>query len=218
MNDIAVLVVCNNPIIRIGLRSALSFNNVIKIEDEITDALAAIDWITSSSVDVVLLDVHANDVIDLGAFEEISRVKTKTKTVIITTLEDPESIIRAVTFGAKGYIIYNRVEPEDLITTIERVSDGETVIDSEAATNILIDLVGHRQPRRFKSNNDPIRHLTRREEQILKLISEGKANHEIAGILDVEEKTVKNHINNLYTKLHIKSRYEAILLMMKRSQ
>jgi DNA-binding NarL/FixJ family response regulator len=163
------------------------------------------------------MDVRMPDTDGIEATAEIMKARPEVKVMMMTVVEEQSTLLRALLAGAKGYLVYGRFTPDGLIKAIRAIAVGDTVTIPPLATPLL----DHMQAR-VKSVDDVaemerMEPLTSREKEILSLIAVGKGNREIARVLSIEEKTVKNHINNIYSKLQIKSRYEAISYMFWRS-
>lgn len=210
MKQITVLIVDDNFVIREGLRSSLAREADIVVVGEASTSSEAIQWIQESTVDVVLMDIHLPDIDGVEATAEILKIRPGTKVLVLTVSEDVSTWARAIAAGAKGYLVYGKFTPGELVETIRTVESGEVPLSSLVAPAVP-RLSGEGEPA-SEDSTDASSHtaLTLREMEIMSLIAAGKGNQEIARVLNVEEKTVKNHISNIYSKLHLKSRYEAI--------
>ena len=214
MDRIKALIVDDNLVIRKGLVSLLAEEQGIEVVGEVPTGAKAIEWIESSEADVVLMDIHMPGVDGIKATSEIMRIRPETKVLVLTALEDPSVLAQALLAGAKGCLVYNRFVPEELIDAVRAVVSGERVVVSPPVALAVLELNSsssetERKALKKLASKNPI---TKREEAVLKLIVAGKSNAEIADILNIKEKTVKNHINNVYSKLRIKNRYEVISL------
>jgi DNA-binding NarL/FixJ family response regulator len=213
---ITVLIVDDNPVIRMGLNSLLEDEPDIKLVGEASSGAEAVVRIGESSPDVVLMDMHMPGMDGLQATAEIIRIRPETRVLIITALEDPSALTQALAAGAKGCLIYSHFAPEELAEAIRSVASGEEAVVSSAVALAMLDPTSS-----DPSKKQPLDHLsvqyslTSRELDILNFIAEGKSNPEIAEALCISGKTVKNHINSIYSKLHVKSRYEVIRLRLK---
>jgi DNA-binding NarL/FixJ family response regulator len=118
--------------------------------------------------------------------------------------------------GAKGYLVYGRFTPEELVKAVHIVSEGGSIAIPPVASALLENIREHIDSVGDFTDMAGMEPLTSRESEILALIALGKGNREIAAALEIEEKTVKNNINNIYSKLQIKSRYQAISYMLGR--
>lgn len=214
MSEIRVLIADDNVVIRQGLRSLLDAEEGITVVGEASTGAEAIQWVRKHPVDVALMDLRMPVIDGIAATAEIMRVRPEVKVLVLTVTEDPMTLARSAQAGAKGYLVYSHFAPEELLRAVYAVASGDEIALSApvalALERMPRDLTGH-QSLEERQLRDP---LTSREAEILELIADGRSNAEIAQMLVVEEKTVKNHITRLYSKLDINSRYEAIRLRL----
>ena len=217
MSRITVLIVDDNFVIRRGLRSLLEIDTSIAILAEASTGSEAIQWVKNSPIDVVLMDIRMPGINGIKATADMLEIRPELKVLAITIIEDPLTIAQTIIAGARGYLIYGRFNSEDLSQTIHTIYDGGAIISPEVAP-ILLELVSNNETVNTTQEEHGIsgNTLTSREKDILMLIAAGKGNNEIAETLGIEEKTVKNYINNIYSKLQLKSRYEAISYVLRR--
>jgi len=216
MSQIRILIVDDNFVARRGLSSFLQTVSDISVVGEASTGRNAIEWIKSNSADTVLMDVRMPDTDGIDATAEIHRISPETRVLMLTVCDDQSTILRALLAGAKGYMVYGRFTPEDLIAAIHTVMSGESITVPPLSTSLLEHVHAHLSEVNDIEDMENMEPLTAREKEILSLIAIGKGNSEIADAFDVKEKTIKNHINNIYSKLQIKSRYEAINYMLQR--
>jgi DNA-binding NarL/FixJ family response regulator len=214
MSDIGVLIADDNVVIRQGLRSLLESEERVTVVGEVSTGAEAIQWMRRQSADVALMDIRMPVIDGIGATAEIMRARPETKVLILTVTEDPTALARSIRAGAKGYLVYSHFRPEDLLGAIHAVASGEEIPPSPAVALALQSLREEAPRTQCWERQQPVEPLTPREVDILDLIADGRSNAEIAEALVVEEKTVKNHITRLYSKLNINSRYEAIRLKL----
>jgi len=216
MNRIRILIADDNFVARRGLRSLFQTESDIAVAGEASTGRGAVDWTKSNIADVVLMDVRMPDTDGIEATIEILKIKPETKVMMLTVIEEQATLLRSLLAGAKGYLVYGRFTPEELVKAVRIVAGGGTIAIPSVSPALLGNIQSHISnvfDTAELSNMEP---LTTRENDIISLIALGKNNHEIAAVLSIEEKTVKNHINNIYSKLQIKSRYEAISYMLRR--
>lgn len=205
---IRVLVVDDNFVVRRGLQSSLELDPGMQVVGQAANGDDAIDRARELQPDVVLMDIRMPVRDGISAIEILSQACPTCRTLVLTWSEDPDHLRAAVLAGAKGYLVHGRFSPERLAEAVRVVYGGGALITPTIAP-ALLDLV--RDAVKTKSErtaNGPI--LTPREVEVLELIVAGKSNREISEALFIEEKTVKNHVSNIYAKLHLKNRYEAI--------
>ena len=217
MNRIRVLIVDDNFVARRGLRSFLQLESDILVAGEASKGREAVEWITENSADVVLMDVRMPGMDGIRSTTEILKIRPETKILMLTVVEDQATILRALLAEARGYLVYGQFTPEELSGAIRAVASGGTRVTPPIDRNLLEQIKQSSEQVRDISEMESMEPLTARERDILGLIAAGKGNRDIAEALGIEEKTVKNHINNIYSKLHIKNRYEAISYMLRRS-
>lgn len=211
MKQITILIVDDNFVVRRGLQNLLQLHEDIVVLGEASTGLEAIQWIKASPVDIVLMDIRMPDINGIRATAEIVRIRPDSKVLILTVVEDPIILEQAILVGAKGYLVHGQFTLESLTDAIHSICAGGTIIPSSLASILRNPKVSAHD----KANSVDSKILTSREEEILRLIALGKRNHEIAKILCIEQKTVKNHVTSIYSKLRIQSRYEAITYAQK---
>ncbi len=214
MNKTKLFIVDDNPVIRQGLRSLLETEEQIEVVGEASTGAEAIQWMKKHSADVILMDIRMPIIDGIGATCEILRTRPEARILILTVTEDPKTLARTLHAGARGYLVYSRFAPEELLKAIYTVASGEEIAPSPAVALALADLP--QDESRTPSSQEPqlVEPLTARETEILDMIADGRSNAEIAQALSLEEKTVKNHITRLYSKLNVTSRYDAIRLRL----
>ena len=143
------------------------------------------------------------------------RLRPEIKVLMLTVVEEQATLLRALLAGARGYMVYGCFNPNELVEAIRTVASGELVTRPPVAPALLNNIQSHIKGSHDITEMESMEPLTEREKEILNLIALGRGNREIADSLKIEEKTVKNHINNIYSKLQIKSRYEAISYMLR---
>lgn len=204
---IRVVVVDDNFVVRRGLQSSLEFDSNIDVVGEGSDGDEAIALARELVPDVMLMDIRMPVRDGISATEIISDEAPSTRVLMLTWSEDPEHLRSAVLAGARGYLVHGRFSPERLAEAVRVLYDGGALITPMLAPALLEFVRGSAKQQR-RTGGPSV--LTRREIDVLEYIVSGKSNREIAEALFIEEKTVKNHISNIYAKLHLKNRYEAI--------
>jgi DNA-binding NarL/FixJ family response regulator len=207
-NDaIRVMIVDDNFVVRRGLHSSLEFDPAMILVGEASTGDEAIELARELVPDVILMDIRMPGRDGISATEIISDESPSAKILMLTWSEDPEHLRSAVLAGAKGYLVHGRFSPERLAEAVRVVHEGGALITPMLAPALLDFVRQNAQSQRGKSAGTT---LTPREVEVLEFIVAGKSNREIATALYIEEKTVKNHVSNIYSKLHLKNRYEAI--------
>lgn len=217
MGQITLLIVDDNFVIRRGLRNLLGMDASVVILGEASTGAEAIQWVQNSPVDVILMDIRMPDINGIKATASILEIRPESKVLALTVSEDPLILAQVLMAGAKGYLIYGKFSSKELLAAIYTVHSGGAII-TPAVAPVLLNLARDNETENTIKGEPSIagNRLTSREEEVLSLIAAGKGNSEIAEILCVEEKSVKNYINSIYSKLHLKNRYEAISYVLKR--
>lgn len=203
---IRTLIVDDNAIVRMGLRNLLDAHEGIEVVGEAVDGEAAVRMNAELDPDVVLCDVRMPGLDGVGAATQMS----PTTNVVMLTYSDDLDVIRgAMAAGAKGYLVHGAHQPDEIVAAVVSASRGSSVLGPAAAEALLSD----RTPQR----PDADRHawgLTAREAEVMEHVATGKNNREIARVCFLAEKTVKNHLNNIFPKLGVTTRAEAISLWL----
>jgi DNA-binding NarL/FixJ family response regulator len=218
MSQTTILIVDDNFVARRGLRSLFQKEMDITVKGEASTGRAAVDWMENNAADVVLMDVRMPEKDGIEAAAEILKIRPETRILMLTVVEDQATLLRALLAGARGYLVYGRFTPEELVGAIRTAASGGIIAIPPVSPALLASIQTHVADANEMTEMETMEPLTAREKDILGLIALGKGNQEIAAALAIEEKTVKNHINNIYSKLQIKSRYEAITYMLRRTQ
>jgi DNA-binding NarL/FixJ family response regulator len=161
--------------------------------------------------DLVIMDVRLPDGSGIEACREIRSEMPETKVVILTSYPDEEAVFSAIIAGASGYLL-KQVRGRDLVAALEAVGRGESLLDP-AVTEKVLDRV-----RRVATSgtNDDLAQLTAQEQRILLLVAEGKTNKEIAAEVFLSDKTVKNYVSSILSKLNLQRRAQAAAYVAKR--
>ncbi|HUG14225.1 MAG TPA: response regulator transcription factor [Thermomicrobiales bacterium] len=203
-----MLVVDDNFVVRRGLQSSLEFDEGLEVIGEAATGADAVRLARELTPDIVLMDIRMPEMDGITATEMIGNASPGSKVIVLTWSEDPEHLRSAVLAGARGYLVHGRFSPERLAEAVRVVHDGGALITPMLAPALLEFVREGSHGGRGRAPSSSI--LTPREIEVLEFIVAGKSNREIAEALLIEEKTVKNHVSNIYSKLHLKNRYEAI--------
>ena len=155
--------------------------------------------------DLILMDINMPELDGLQATWRIKRDLPHVHVVILSVSDDPADLFAAIRSGAQGYLV-KRLDPKDWITYLNRILDGDAPISRNMAERLLAEFKGSASQRCEK--DEMLSLLTVRETELLKLVSQGATNREIARQLYISENTVKNHLKNIMAKLHIKNRVQ----------
>lgn len=204
---IRVCLVEDQMLVRLGIRSLLDLTDDIRVAAEAGDGEEAIEVITRTKPDVVLLDMRMPKLDGVGVLEALSARGTLPPTLILTTFDDDSIVFDGIRAGAKGFLLKD-VSLERLTSAIRELAAGGSFIQPAVTERILRGLVQPKGERAAIAAGD---RLTEREVEVLRLMAGGYSNREIAGALCVSEGTVKNHISSILSKMGCRDRTRAVL-------
>jgi DNA-binding NarL/FixJ family response regulator len=199
MSTIRIVVVDDHPIVRDGLRALFSTVADLHVVGEAADADGALREVTLLRPDVLLLDVHMPGDTGLEALPRLRRAAPETRVLLLTMDNDAATALRAVQLGADGYLVKGASQ-EQILRAVRAVHDGEMILGQAV----------NRSLRRYTGDTTPFPELADREREILDLVARGLTNPAIAERLVLSEKTVRNHVSNVFAKLHVTGRAEAV--------
>jgi NarL family two-component system response regulator LiaR len=201
---IRILIADDHAVVRQGLRYMLEQQPDVEIVGEAGDGEAATTLAAELRPDVVLLDLVMPARGALETLRDIRRRAPSARVVVLTSFHEDDQVIGALRAGALSYVL-KESEPEELLSAIRRAARGETVLDPRIAAQVVDGLRGKESPDR----------LTPRELDVLARIARGQSNRQIASGLRVSEETVKTHVSNLLSKLHVADRTEAAIRALR---
>lgn len=210
---IRVLLIDDSPIIRLGLRSALEDYADIAIIGEAGTATEGIAAVAALKPDVVLLDLHLPDKSGFHACRELLKLRPQTRVLILTSNSNERNVQEAMTSGAQGYLLKDN-DGASLAEGLRKVAAGEAVLDPSMAGQVL-NLVKRRPG---LSAAEKLNQLSFQEKRVVALLAEGKTNKQIGEQLNLTEKTVKNYLATVFTKLNIERRSQAAALFVEAGQ
>ena len=205
---IRVFLVEDQTLVREGIRSLLALDPEIAVTGEAADGAAAVDAIPSSGADVVLLDMRLPRMSGLDVLRALAAAGALPPTIILTTFDDDELLLEGLRAGAKGYLLKD-VSLAELVRAIRDVAAGGTAVHPIASERIVRGLEAGPDP--AFPRLEPADPLTERELEVLRLMTGGYSNREIANALRVAEGTVKNHVSSILSKLGVRDRTRAVL-------
>jgi DNA-binding NarL/FixJ family response regulator len=204
---IRVVLVEDQQIVRRGIRTLLGFVGDIEVVGEAADGVAAIEVVTATAPDVVLLDLRLPGKDGIAVLTELRAAGALPATIVLTTFDDESAVLSAIRAGARGFLLKD-VSLERLAESVRAVARGESVIQPALTERLLEAARG--QGWKFASL-DPPDPLTEREVEVLRLMTGGYSNREIAEALAISEGTVKNHTSTILSKLGVRDRTRAVL-------
>lgn len=205
---IRVVVSDDQDIVRDGLVTVLSLLADVDVVGEATNGREAVEVVDRVRPDVVLMDLRMPVLDGVGATEEIVSAHPEIAVLVLTTYDDDASISRALAAGARGFLTKD-ASRQDIAAALRSVARGQAIFDAKVSARLVAGL----SPAAPRRDPDPrLAALTDREREVLSLIGGGLSNTEIADQLFVSTSTVKTHINNLFAKLHLRDRAQAVRL------
>ena len=213
---IRVLVADDHPVFLEGLCRVLSLNeNKIEVLCTAENGEDAIRKEKEYKPDVVLLDIKMPGINGVEATKAIKANRPNVKVIMLTTFDDKDLIQGALKAGANGYILKD-THPDQLIQSIISVYEGNILLSEKVAASMEWEQEDKKKDRGGKKiDKDPYKDFSKRDRDILRLMSQGKDNFEIAEELFISEKTVRNYVSNIYDKLGVHSRTKVVLWALK---
>lgn len=209
-NPIRVLLIDDSPIIRLGLRSALEDYTDITIVAEAGSAADGLAAVAKHKPDVVLLDLHLPDKSGLQVCRELLRLRPQTKVLVLTSSSNERNMQEALSAGAQGYLLKDN-DGAALAGGLRTVAAGQPVLDPAMASQVL-NLVRNRGE---MSAATKLNQLSPQERRVVAYLADGLTNKEIGDRLNLTEKTVKNYLATIFSKLNIARRTQAAALFVE---
>lgn len=199
-NTIRLLIVDDHPVVRTGLGTMLQQHPRIAIAGTVDSGESAMEFLGHSPVDVVLLDLRMPGLSGISTLRSMLQVSPAPKVIILSSFEFDEEIYQSVVAGARGYILKD-MPGSEILEAIYRVYDGSTYFPKRIANRLT--------ERRLRPD------LSKREVEILELVCKGFTNKEIGTALQLSQFTVRNHLNNITSKLEVTDRTEAAFIAIQ---
>jgi NarL family two-component system response regulator LiaR len=213
MEPINVLIVDDHALFRTGMRRILEMQDDIQVVGEAATGREALAQARATMPDVVLMDVKMPDLDGVEATRRLLGEMPHVGVVFCTMFEDDEFVYAGLKAGGRGYVL-KESDPKTLLRAIRAVANGESLLSPTVAQKVLQQFAAlpSEGPPGLNALCDD---LTEREIEVLTLVGEGHSNREIAAQLVISEKTVKNHISNIFSKLHVCDRTQAALYAIR---
>lgn len=205
---IKIMLVDDHNLIREGIRQLLEFNDDMRVICESSNGQECLEMLQNVQIDILLLDINMPGMNGIETLAEIRRRKIPTKVLMLTVHNEVEYLVRATDIGVEGYILKD-AGFDELKTAIYSIMNGENYIQPKLIPSLNNYLV-HKD-----MEVDKIKSLTRREMDVLKLMAVGGFNKDIAAKLNISERTVKNHISNIFKKIEVTDRTQAAVFAIK---
>jgi len=210
MTTISVLIVDDHTLFRDGLSAIFSNVPDIDLVGQAGTGREAVAQVESLAPDVVLMDINLPDLSGIEATQKIGAAHPNTRIIMLTMLEDDDSLFAAMCAGARGYILKG-ADKAEVLKTIRAVAGGEALFGPAIAGRLTAFFQNSGGAASPSKRLPPFPDLTDRERELLELIAAGQNNQEIARQLHISAKTVSNHISNIFNKLHVTDRAQAIV-------
>jgi DNA-binding NarL/FixJ family response regulator len=210
-NRISVLIADDHSLIRQGLKQILELESDITVIAQASNGNEAVQLTKQYKPDVILMDINMPGTNGLQAIKQIKDDQLPSRIIVLTIHEDREYLFKTLQMGAEGYVLKD-AEPKVLLEAIRNVHSGRSYIQPNMTMELVKEFNRVTLHEKGKHNEN---NLTARETEVLGLIAEGMINKEIARTLYISEKTVKNHISNIFKKLNVSDRTQAAIYAIK---
>lgn len=205
---IKLMIIDDHSMVREGLKQLLELDDDLSVISQASDGLEGLKKIEEDKPDVLLLDINMPNMNGLELLEELKEKKIDLKVLILTIHNEIDYLMKAVEIGCDGYVLKDS-DSNLLKKAIYSVYQGESFIQPSLTPALNAGLASKTMI------DDKVNELTRREVEVLKLIAEGLFNKEIAATLDISERTVKNHVSNIFKKIDVSDRTQAAVFAIK---
>ena len=212
MEAIKILIVDDHTVVRDGLSVMLGRQPDLAVVGEADNGLTAVERARELRPDVILMDLRMPELDGVEAMRRIREEDPEARFIVLTTFDSDEYIFDAIDAGAKGYLLKD-ASRDELFRAVRTVHRGESLIEPGVAAKVLDRLA---QLSRRGSRPDPAQILSEREAEVLQHMASGAANKEIAESLSISESTVKTHVTNIFQKLDVNHRTEAVTQALQR--
>lgn len=206
-----ILVVDDHQLLREGLKKILALEEDFEVIGCADNGESALAMLKKTKPDIILMDVNMPKMNGIDATFKIKQLYPAIKIIALTIHEDEEYVFELIRAGVSGYVLKD-ISADELIDTIKRVNKGESIIAPSITGKIINEFSKMHRKAEMEKNRGQ---LTRREKEVLVLLTEGKSNKSIAEDLFLSEKTVKNHVSNVLHKLEVEDRTQAVLYALK---
>jgi two-component system, NarL family, response regulator DevR len=205
-----ILLVDDHEVVRLGLKSLLSRYPSFQVVAEAGNSREAVEKVSEFKPDVVIMDIRMPGRSGIEATREIMQKAPHTKVIMLTSYVEDEMLFDAISAGAAGYVL-KQIGSGDLVRALEAVSRGESLIDPQLMQKVF----GKLREASRKAEDEAFATLSDQELKVLALVAEGKTNKEIASAIFLSEKTVRNYVSAILSKLDLSTRSEAAAYAVK---
>ena len=216
---IQVLIVDDHEVVRQGLRTFLELHDdphspVIEVVGEAANGVEAVELSSRLQPDIVLLDLVMPEMDGITATKKIIERDPQIRVIILTSFGEEDKVVPAIRAGAQGYLLKD-ISPDGLAQAMYDAYRGEVQLHPKAAQKLMSAVSKPEDTSSSQPGKRDLDDLTNREQEVMQLIAEGKTNQEIADELVISESTVKTHVSNILSKLHLKDRTQVAIFALK---
>ncbi|MCX4352686.1 MAG: response regulator transcription factor [Lachnospiraceae bacterium] len=208
MEKIRVMITDDHSLIREGLKQLLEFDGSIEVVGEASNGVECLDKLNECNPEVLLLDINMPEKNGIEVLKQMKTDQSQVKVLILTVHNEMDYLMKAVDIGVDGYILKDS-ESSELKKAIRAVRDGENYIQPSLIPAMNSQLLNR------DTDKDKLSSLTNRELEVLVQVANGMFNKEIATNLNISERTVKNHISNIFKKIDVSDRTQAAVFAIK---
>jgi len=217
-SKIRVLIVDDHAMVRQGLRTFLELQNTstlpIEVTGEAANGLEAVEMARRTQPDIVLLDLMMPEMDGLQATPKIIESSPRSQVIILTSFGEEDKVLPAIRAGAQGYLLKD-IPPNELVQAVRDAYLGKVQLHPEVAKKLMSAVAAQEAPSANRAATNTEDGLTEREQEVLQRIADGMNNREIAEKLFISEKTVKTHVSNILSKLHLSDRTQAAVYALR---
>lgn len=206
--SIKVMLADDHVLMREGIKHLLEFDGSIEVIEEANDGIECLEKLKQKRPDILLLDINMSDMNGIEVLEELKRVNDPLKVLMLTVHSEVEYLVKAIDIGADGYILKDSGSQE-LKQAINVIMEGESYIQPSLLPALNSRLINR------DIDKEKLETLTKREMEILTQVAGGMFNKEIAINLNISERTVKNHISNIFKKIDVSDRTQAAVFAIR---
>lgn len=204
MENIRLLLVDDHKVVRLGLRALLDAEPDIDVVGEAATAAEAVEMAGQLQPTLVLMDIRLPDQSGIAACRQIRQRWPAIQVLMLTSFANEELVLEAITAGASGYVL-KQLDTTDLVNAVRAIGRGDAVLDPAVTQKVLTRV----RSAEHEAQTAAFRDLSERELEVLALVAEGKTNAEIGDVLVLSEKTVRNHVSTILSKIGLTNRIEA---------
>lgn len=216
--EIRVLIVDDHAMVRQGLRTFLELQDhadpCISVVGEAVNGIEAVDLASQTQPDIVLLDLVMPQMDGIQATRKIRDCSPHSRIIILTSFGEEDKVLPAIRAGAQGYLLKD-IPPDELVHAIRETYLGNVQLHPEIARKLMSAVAAQEETSGSRAMANSDSSLTAREQEVLDLIADGLSNRDIAGKMFISEKTVKTHVSNILSKLHLVDRTQAAIYALK---